>query len=339
MKQIDIVVPCYNEEEVLVAFYETTNGIVSKIPDYDFHYIFVDDGSQDLTLHLLKGLSNQYANVDYISFAKNFGKEPAMYAGLSHSTGDYCIIMDADLQHPPALIPEMVLAVEEGYDCCAAYRLNRKGEAPIRSFFSRQFYKVNNALTSTKMPYGAVDFRIMSHAMVEAIISLQEVERFSKGIFSYVGFSVKWIGYENVERTMGQTKWKLRSLLAYAMDGITAFSVKPLHFVSIMGCLISFFAIIYALYIFVKAVILGVDLPGYTSTICLVLFLGGVIEFSLGIISEYLCRIFVEIKNRPIYIAKENTLTSKDKKKKKHGNDKKKKKKNEEFYQINEPEN
>lgn len=313
MKKIDIVVPCYNEQEVLSAFYKTTEEIVSKIDDCNFHYIFVDDGSKDDTLLILKGLKSTYSNVDYISFSRNFGKEAGMYAGLQNSKGDYVIVMDADLQHPPLLIPDMVAAINEGYDCCAAYRTNRKGEAPIRSFLSKQFYKVNNMLTSVKMPYGAVDFRIMSRQMVDAIVSMSEAERFSKGIFSYVGFNTKWIPYTNVERTLGVTKWRLRSLLNYAIDGITSFSVAPLHMISIMGLVISSLAIIYGIYIFIKTSILGVDLPGYASTIILLLFLGGVIELSLGVISEYLARIFVESKNRPIYIAKENTIENNEK--------------------------
>lgn len=312
MKKIDIIVPCYNEQEVLSTFYQTTNSIVSEIADTCFRFIFVDDGSRDDTLLILKGLKSTYENIDYITFSRNFGKEAAMYAGLANSDGDYAIVMDADLQHPPALIPQMITAIDDGYDCCAAYRTNRKGEAVIRSFLSKQFYKVNNLLTSVKMPYGAVDFRIMSHQMVESIVNMQEAERFSKGIFSYVGFNTKWIPYENIERTIGVTKWKLRSLLTYAIDGITSFSVAPLHFVSVMGGIISIAAIVYGIYIFIKTVIFGVDLPGYASTIILLLFLGGIIELSLGIISEYLARIFIESKNRPIYIAKENTKENKD---------------------------
>lgn len=307
MKTIDIIVPCYNEQEVLSTFFKTTEEIVQAIPDCSFRYIFVDDGSRDDTLLILKGLKATYESVDYISFSRNFGKEAAMYAGLSNSRGDYVIVMDADLQHPPLLIPEMVKAVGDGYDCCAAYRTNRKGEAPIRSFLSRQFYKVNNMLTSVKMPYGAVDFRIMSRQMVDSIVAMSEAQRFSKGIFSYVGFETKWIPYTNVERTLGVTKWKLRSLLTYAIDGITSFSVAPLHMVSVMGVLLAVIAILYGIYIFIKTLIFGVDMPGYASTVILLLFIGGLIELSLGIISEYLARIFIETKNRPIYIAKENT--------------------------------
>lgn len=308
MKTVDIIVPCYNEQEVLSKFYDTTNSIVETIHDYSFHFIFVNDGSKDDTLLLMKGLKSSYKNVDYISFSRNFGKEAAMYAGLEHSTGDYVIVMDADLQHPPALIPRMIESVAAGHDCCAAYRTTRTGEKKFRSFLSQQFYKLNNKLTNVQMPYGAVDFRIMSRQMIDAVMELPEVQRFSKGIFCYVGFDTEWIPYENIERELGSTKWRFKSLVNYAVDGITAFSIAPLHLVSMMGILISLVAIIYGLYIFVKTLILGVDLPGYASTIILLLLLGGIIELSLGIIGEYIARIFVQAKNRPIYIAKENTL-------------------------------
>lgn len=308
MKTVDIIVPCFNEQEVLSKFYDTTNSIVEKIYGYSFHFIFVNDGSNDDTLLLMKGLKSSYKNVDYISFSRNFGKEAAMYAGLEHSTGDYVIVMDADLQHPPALIPRMIEGVAAGHDCCAAYRTTRTGENRFRSFLSHQFYKLNNKLTNVQMPYGAVDFRIMSRQMIDAIMELPEVQRFSKGIFCYVGFDTEWIPYENIERELGSTKWRLRSLVSYAVDGITAFSIAPLHLVSMMGIFISLVAIIYGLYIFAKTLILGVDLPGYASTIILLLLLGGIIELSLGIIGEYIARIFVQAKNRPIYIARENTL-------------------------------
>lgn len=307
MKTVDIIVPCYNEQEVLSKFYETTNSIVSTIKGWSFHFIFVNDGSRDDTLLLMKGLKSTYPNVDYISFSRNFGKEAAMYAGFDNSHADYIIVMDADLQHPPALIPKMIEEVEAGHDCCAAYRTTRTGEKRIRSFLSQQFYKINNKLSNVQMPYGAVDFRIMSRQMADAIMRLPEVQRFSKGIFSFVGFDTCWIPYENVEREYGTTKWKFKSLLTYAIDGITAFSTAPLHLVSMMGIVISGFAIIYGLYLFIKTLILGIDLPGYASTIILLLFLGGIIELSLGIIGEYIARIFTESKNRPIYIAKENT--------------------------------
>lgn len=308
MKTVDIIVPCYNEQEVLTTFFKETDKIVSNIEGYSFRYLFVNDGSKDDTLLLLKGLAATYPYVNYISFSRNFGKEAGMYAGLENSTGDYAIIMDADLQHPPSLIPQMIESVEKGHDCCAAYRTNRKGEKVIRSFFSRNFYKINNKLTNVKMPYGAVDFRIMTHQMVESIVSLSEVQRFSKGIFCWVGFDTEWIPYENVERTIGTTKWSFKGLTKYALDGILAFSVSPLKLLTVMGFSISLIAIFYAVFILIKTIVQGVDAPGYASTIIIVLMLGGIIEISIGVLGEYIARIYTEIKHRPVYIAKENTL-------------------------------
>lgn len=312
MKTVDIIVPCYNEHDVLALFYSETEKVVSNIPDYSFRYIFINDGSSDNTLSILKDMSKQYSNVKYISFSRNFGKESGMFAGLSNSTADYVIIMDADLQHPPALIPDMIKSVSNGHDCCAAYRTDRKGERKVRSFFSRSFYKFNNKLTETKMPYGAVDFRIMSRKMVNAIISLSEVRRFSKGIFCWVGFDTEWIPYENVERTIGTTKWSFKGLAGYAIDGILSFSVAPLRLLSIMGFVISFAAIVYGIFILIKTLVSGVDAPGYASTIIILLFLGGIIELSIGIVGEYISRIFIEVKHRPIYITKETNLSISD---------------------------
>lgn len=309
MKTVDIIVPCYNEQEVLTAFFKETDKIVSQIEGYTFRYLFVDDGSKDDTLILLKGLAASYPYVNYISFSRNFGKEAGMYAGLENSTGDYAIIMDADLQHPPALIPRMIESINNGHDCCAAYRTDRKGEKAVRSFFSRSFYKFNNKLTNVKMPYGAVDFRIMSHKMVESIVSLSEVQRFSKGIFCWVGFDTEWIPYENVERMYGTTKWSFKGLTKYAMDGILSFSVSPLKLLTIMGFTISGIAIVYAIFILIKTIVQGIDAPGYASTIIIVLLLGGIIEISIGVLGSYIARIYTEIKHRPIYIAKENTVT------------------------------
>ncbi len=308
MKTVDIIVPCYNEQEVLTTFFKETDSVVSQIEGYSFRYLFVNDGSRDDTLILLKGLAATYPYVNYISFSRNFGKEAGMYAGLENSTGDYAIIMDADLQHPPALIPKMIESIENGHDCCAAYRTNRKGEKAVRSFFSRNFYKINNKLTNVKMPYGAVDFRIMTHQMVESIVSLSEVQRFSKGIFCWVGYDTEWIPYENVERTIGTTKWSFKGLTKYALDGILAFSVSPLKLLTVMGFTISLIAIFYAIFILIKTIVQGVDAPGYASTIIIVLLLGGIIEISIGVLGEYIARIYTEIKHRPVYIAKENTL-------------------------------
>lgn len=309
MKKIDIIVPCYNEQDVLSTYYEETTKITRTIKDCDFRFIFINDGSSDNTLMILKGMAASYPDVKYISFSRNFGKEAGMYAGLKNSSGDYVIVMDADLQHPPALIPRMVESINEGHDCCAAYRTTRKGEKKIRSFFSRNFYKFNNKLTNTKMPYGAVDFRIMSRKMVDAIVSMDEVERFSKGLFCWVGFDTEWIPYENVERTIGTTKWSFKGLMKYAMDGIMSFSVVPLKVLTVMGFIISAIAIIYALFILIKTLVVGVDAPGYASTIIILLFLGGIIEISIGILGEYIARIFVELKHRPIYISKEDNLS------------------------------
>ena len=303
MKTIDIIVPCYNEQDVLTTFMEETQKVINTIENYEFRYIFINDGSKDNTLKILKELKASYPQVDYISFSRNFGKEAGMYAGLANSTGDYAIIMDADLQHPPSLFPRMIESIENGYDCCAAYRIQRK-----RGFFSRAFFKLNNTLTNIKLPYGAVDYRIMSHQMVTSIISLCEIQRFSKGLFSWVGYDTEWIPYKDVERTIGTTKWNFRSLVKYACDGIFSFSVSPLSVLTATGFGISIVALFYAIFILIKTLVQGVDAPGYASTIIIVLFLGGIIELSIGVLGTYIARIYTETKHRPIYIAKENTL-------------------------------
>ena len=308
MKTVDIVVPCYNEEEVLETFYQVTDGIVSAMAGYSFTYILVDDGSRDSTLTKMKGLAAAHDNVRYISFSRNFGKEAAMYAGLSHTTGDLVIVMDADLQHPPAMIPEMMKGIEEGYDCAAARRTTRVGESKIRSAFSNLFYRLSNHMTDVKMPQAAVDFRIMTRQMVDSILKLSEVERFSKGIFAWVGFDTKWYPYENVERTMGTTKWSFRGLFKYAIDGITSFSIAPLRLVSGVGFVISIVAFIYILITLIQTLIFGIDVPGYVTTLCAVLFLGGIIELSIGILGEYIAHIYMEAKDRPIYIVKQTNL-------------------------------
>lgn len=308
MKLIDIVVPCYNEEEGLDVFISETSKIVNTIYGYAFRFILVDDGSSDKTFMKMKKLAQEYDNIKYISFSRNFGKEAAMYAGLQHSTGDYVIVMDADLQHPPAMIPAMVQGIEEGYDCCAARRTTREGESKVRSFFSKSFYKISNRITDVKMPYGAVDFRIMSRQMVDAVLRLSEVQRFSKGIFSWVGYDTKWLPYENIERTIGTTKWSFWGLFKYAIDGITAFSVAPLRIIAGMGIFISLFAFIYIILTLVKTLVTGVDVPGYATNLCATLFLGGIIEFSVGILGEYIGRIYMESKKRPVYLLKSTNI-------------------------------
>ncbi|MCI6675844.1 MAG: glycosyltransferase family 2 protein [Clostridiales bacterium] len=308
MKTIDLVVPCYNEEEVLSFFYKETNRVVSQISNYTFHYIFVDDGSCDHTLSVMQELASKHPEITYLSFSRNFGKESAMYAGLKHSVGDYVVVMDADLQHPPSMIIDMIAGIEEGYDCVAARRSNRNGESPIRSFFSRQFYRLSNRMSDVKMAYGAVDFRMMTRQMVDSILELSEVQRFSKGIFMWVGYNTKWIPYQNVERTIGTTKWSFWGLFKYAIDGITSFSVAPLRMVSGIGFTISMIAFIYIIITLVQTLFFGINVPGYVTTLCAVLFLGGIIEFSIGILGEYISRIYMETKDRPIYIIKTSNL-------------------------------
>lgn len=314
MNTVDIVVPCYNEAEGLELFYVKTMESVEKLQTrgYQFRFIFVNDGSSDDTLQVMIKLAGQYPRISYLSFSRNFGKEAAMYAGLQASTGDYVIIMDADLQHPPELIPQMAASLEAGHDCCAAMRTNRRGESPVRSFFSRAFYRINNRLTDVTLAYGAVDYRMMTRQMVNSILELCEVERFSKGIFAWVGFDTDWIPYENVERTVGTSKWSFKSLSRYAIDGITSFSVVPLRMLSVAGGIISLAAFVYILITLIQTLIYGINVPGYVTTLCAVLFLGGLIELSIGVVGEYTAHIYMESKHRPIYLLKESCINTSD---------------------------
>lgn len=307
-KRIDIVVPCYNEEDVLEMFYTETQKILDTIKGYSFRYIMVDDGSMDHTLELMMSLASDHENINYLSFSRNFGKEAAMYAGFKYSDGDYVIVMDADLQHPPAMIPDMISAIEQGHDCCAARRTDRKGESPVKSWFSRLFYKLSNHMTSVKLVQGAVDYRIMSRQMVDSIMDLTENQRFSKGIFSWVGFDTVWIPYKNVERPIGHSKWSFWGLFKYAIDGITAFSIAPLRMVTGFGFFISLCAFIYIIITLIQTLICGISVPGYVTTLSAVLFLGGIIEFSIGILGEYIGHIYIEAKKRPIFILKETNI-------------------------------
>ena len=308
MKLIDIVVPCFNEEEVLPLFVEETNKVIDTIRGYRFRYILVDDGSRDHTLDVMRTLSSRFPNVKYISFSRNFGKESAMYAGLEATTGDYVIVMDADLQHPPKMFPQMIAGVEEGYDCCALFRAKQKGESKIRQLISKMFFSFQNKISDVKMPDGAVDYRIMSRKMVDSIIRLSEVQRFSKGIFCWVGFKTKWIEYENVERTVGTTKWSFWGLFRYALDGITSFSVAPLRVIAVLGFIIALLAFIWIIVTLIQTLVMGIDVPGYVTTLCAVLFMGGIVEMSVGILGEYIGRIYMEAKGRPIYITKETNI-------------------------------
>ncbi|MEE0059981.1 MAG: glycosyltransferase family 2 protein [Acutalibacteraceae bacterium] len=308
MKTVDLVVPCYNEEEGLSVFVSETTKVIEKIKDYSFTFILVNDGSKDNTYGVMKKLAKQYKNVKYISFSRNFGKESAMYAGLKNSTGDYVVVMDADLQHPPKMLVDMCKAMDEGYDCCAARRSSREGESKIRSWFSQNFYKISNKISEVKMPYGAVDYRMMSRQMVDAVVSLGEVQRFSKGLFSWVGFETKWIPYKNVERTIGTTKWSFWGLFKYAIDGFASFSIAPLRILSAVGFFISFVAFIYILATLIQTLVFGIEVKGYFTTLSATLFMGGIIELSIGILGEYISRIYMESKRRPIYLVKDTNI-------------------------------
>ena len=308
MEKISVVVSCYNEEKALPLFYEEMERVRKK--DFEgiveFEYIFVNDGSKDNTLKIRKELNQKDPKVRYISFSRNFGKEAAMYAGLEAAEGDYVTLMDADLQDPPALLKQMYDAIKnEGYDSVGTRRVTRKGEPPIRSFFARMFYKIINKMSNIEMVDGARDYRLMKRQVVDSIISLKEYNRYSKGLFSFVGFDTKWIEYENVERVAGETKWSFWKLFKYAIEGITAFSTTPLIFSSIVGlifCLVAFIAIIF---IIVKTLVYGDPTAGWPSMACIIVFVSGIQLFTIGIIGQYLSKTYLEVKKRPIYIIKE----------------------------------
>ena len=305
MSKISIIVPCYNEEEVLEIFYNKISEVAKKI-DADFEFIFVDDGSNDKTLEILKEYSRHDERVRFVSFSRNFGKEAAMYAGLNESTGDYIAILDADLQDPPDLLPEMYETVKSGeYDCVATKRKTRRGEPILRSFFSRLFYKIINKMSETEIVDGARDYRLMTRRMVDSILEVTEYNRFSKGIFSWVGFKTKWIAYDNVERVAGRTKWSFGKLFVYSLDGITAFSTKPLIISAVVGLLFCLIAFLMIILIIAKTVLYGDPVSGWPSMVCIVLFVSGVQLFCLGIMGQYMSKEYMEIKGRPIYVVRE----------------------------------
>ena len=307
-KILSIIVPCYNEEQALPFFYQEIDKVSKELKDLNFELIFVNDGSKDKTLEVLKEYHKKDKRVRYISFSRNFGKEAAMYAGLEHSKGDYVTIMDADLQDPPSLLKEMYhLVSEEGYDCVGTRRVTRKGEPPIRSFCARLFYKLINRLSKVEMVDGARDYRFMSRKMVNAILELKEYNRYSKGLFSFVGFKTKWLEYENINRVAGETKWSFWKLFIYALDGITAFSTVPLVLSAVFGlvfCLISFIMIIA---IIVKTLVYGDPVSGWPSLVCIIFLCSGVQLFCMGIIGQYLSKTYLETKRRPIYIIGESS--------------------------------
>lgn len=311
MKKISLIVPCYNEQEVIELFYTEIQKVKKDFNDALFEIIFVNDGSNDKTLKLMRDLS-KYDDVRYISFSRNFGKEAAIYAGLEASTGDYVAIMDADLQDPPALLKEMYEILESGeYDSVATRRVTRKGEPIIRSFFARLYYKMINKISKTEIVDGARDFRLMTRQMVNSVLSLKEYNRFSKGIFSWVGYRTKWLEYENVERAAGETKWSFWKLFLYSLESIVAFSTVPLSIASVMGILFCFVAFIIIIFIVVRTLMYGDPTSGWPSMVCIMFFIGGVQLLCLGIMGQYLSKTYLEVKKRPIYIVEE---TEKDRK-------------------------
>ncbi len=301
-----IIVPCFNEEEAIPIYYREMIKTFESIPELQFEFEFIDDGSSDRTLEVIKGLRAEDERVHYVSFSRNFGKEAGIYAGLKHATGDYVVIMDVDLQDPPALLREMYETVAvEGYDSAATRRATRKGEPPIRSFFARMFYKLINKISKADIVDGARDYRFMTRKMVDSILSMAEYNRFSKGIFGWVGFKTKWIAYENVERVAGETKWSFWKLFKYSLEGIVAFSTAPLSIASLTGVLFCVLAMIGVIFIFVRALIFGDPVSGWPSMMCVMTMLGGIQLLCMGIMGMYLSRTYLETKHRPIYISRE----------------------------------
>jgi len=310
MKLLSIIVPCYNEQEVLPLFYdkitEVMGSMKEEFPELDYEVVFINDGSKDRTLDGLREYARMDERIRYISFSRNFGKEAGMFAGLEAAKGDYVVVMDADLQHPPEFLPQMYRYVKSGeYDCATTRRVNRNGESKVRSWFARKFYQIMNKISQTEIVDGAQDFRFMTRQMVDCILSLKEYNRFSKGIFSWVGFRVKYIEYENVERAAGTTAWSFWGLFKYSIEGIVAFSTAPLAIASLLGIISCVIAFIMAIIIIIQKLTFGIDEAGYPTIACLVLFLGGLQLFTIGILGQYLSKTYMECKRRPIYLVQE----------------------------------
>lgn len=305
MKKISIVVPCYNEQETVELFYNATVPVLKEI-GYDYELIYVNDGSKDNTWQKIKELHETKEKVTVINLSRNFGKESGMYAGLVHATGDYIAVMDSDLQDPPEMLIEMVKGLEqEGYDIVGTRRVSRKGEPPIRSFFARQFYKLINRFIEVEIVDGARDYRLMKRQVVDSILELKEYNRFSKGIFAWVGYKTKYLEYENIERVAGETSWSFWKLVKYAIEGIVAFTTAPLQLSTIFGLTVSIISFIYMIFVFVKASLFGDPVAGYPSLMVVMTFLGGIQLLGIGILGEYLAKMYMEVKGRPIYIAKD----------------------------------
>ena len=310
MSLLSVIVPCYNEEAAIPFFYEAMKNVkdefAGKFPDVSFEYIFVDDGSSDATLEELKKLRAEDKSVHFVSFSRNFGKEAALYAGFTKAAGDYVVCMDADLQDPPHLLVEMFAAVyEEGYDSAATRRVTRKGEPKIRSFFARMFYRLMNRISDIEFVDGARDYRIMKRKMVDSILELGENNRFTKGIYSWVGFKTKWIEFENVERVAGETKWSFFGLLRYSFEAILGFSTAPLSFVITFGFIVTVLAFLLILFVIIRTLIFGDPTSGWPSMICIIVFFAGTQLMCTGIVGAYLGKTYLETKNRPIFIARE----------------------------------
>ena len=307
MSLLSVIVPCFNEEESVELFYTELmkNHDFFRGKGVEIEVIYVDDGSKDGTVREIKKLHERDERVHMISFSRNFGKEAAMFAGLERSLGDYVVLMDVDLQDPPSLLPEMFSYVEQGYDSVATRRVSRKGEPPVRSFFARLFYRLMKRISKTEIMDGARDYRLMTRKMVDAILSMREYNRFTKGIFGWVGFETKWLEYENVERAKGETKWNFWKLLLYSIDGITAFSTVPLMLASLVGVLFCAVAFLMIVFIIVRKLIFGDPVSGWPSLVCIILMTGGVQFFCTGILGQYLAKTYMEVKNRPIYLTKE----------------------------------
>ncbi len=308
MKLLSVIVPCYNEEENVKDFYDelmkTEKFFCQK--EVDFEIIYIDDGSKDGTVAEVRKLHEFDKRVHLVSFSRNFGKEAGIYAGLQHAKGDFVVMMDADLQDPPALLPEMYSHLESGeYDSVATRRVDRKGEPPIRSFFARQFYSLINKMSNADIVDGARDYRLMSRKFVDAILSMGEYNRFSKGIFGWVGYRTKWLEFENVERKKGETKWSFWKLFLYAIDGIIAFTTAPLAFASILGCLFCFLACVLIITIIVRTLVFGDPTSGWPSMVCIISLISGVQLFCMGIVGQYLSKTYLEVKKRPIYLVGE----------------------------------
>lgn len=307
MRLLSVIVPCYNEEENVVPFYEELikNDSFFRGKDVDMEILYIDDGSRDKTAETVKKLREKDERVHLLSFSRNFGKEAAIYAGLEHSQGDWVVLMDADLQDPPSLLPEMYSWLEQGYDSVATRRVSRKGEPPVRSLFARLFYKLMKKISKTEIMDGARDYRLMTRQMADAVLSMQEYNRFTKGIFGWVGFQTKWLEYENVERARGETKWSFWKLFLYSLDGIMAFSTVPLMIAAVAGVLFCLLAFVMIIFIIVRKLVFGDPVSGWPSLVCIMLFLSGVQFFCTGILGQYLAKTYMEVKRRPIYLIKE----------------------------------